>query len=96
MIHLTRLNGNPLVVNSDLIKYAESSPDTMLTLVNGEKIVVLESCEEVVSRTIAYRGRVFAEAAGHLQALPWTPVPPPPGASELLRPSTPEATSIRD
>ncbi len=44
MIHLTRLNGNPLVVNSDLIKYAESSPDTMLTLVNGEKIVVLESC----------------------------------------------------
>jgi hypothetical protein len=49
-----------------------------------------------VNRTIAYRGRVFAEAAGHLQALPWTPVPPPPGASELLRPSTPEATSIRD
>jgi flagellar protein FlbD len=79
MIHLTRLNGNPLVVNSDLIKYAESSPDTMLTLVNGEKIVVLESCEDVVNRTIAYRGRVFAEAAGHLQALAWTPL------SELTR-----------
>ena len=68
MIHLTRLNGNPLVVNSDLIKYAESSPDTMLTLVNGEKIVVLESCEEVVRRTIAYRARVQAEAAGNLFA----------------------------
>lgn len=63
MIHLTRLNGNPLVVNSDLIKYAESSPDTMLTLVNGEKIVVLESCEEVVNRTVAYRARVFGQAA---------------------------------
>jgi flagellar protein FlbD len=75
MIHLTRLNGNPLVVNSDLIKYAESSPDTMLTLVNGEKFVVLESCQEVVDRTTAYRGRVFAEAAGHLQSLPWTPSP---------------------
>jgi flagellar protein FlbD len=62
MIQLTRLNGNPLVVNSDLIKYAESSPDTVLTLVNGEKIVVLESCEDVVSRTIAYRARVFAAA----------------------------------
>jgi len=72
MIQLTRLNGNPLVVNSDLIKYAESSPDTMLTLLNGEKIVVLESCEDVVNRTIAYRGRIFAEAAGHLQALAWT------------------------
>jgi flagellar protein FlbD len=62
MIHLTRLNGNPLVINSDLIKYAESSPDTVLTLVNGEKIVVLESCEEVVNRTVAYRGCVFAAA----------------------------------
>lgn len=62
MIHLTRLNGNPLVVNSDLIKYAEASPDTVLTLVNGEKIVVLESCEDVVNRTVAYRARVFAAA----------------------------------
>jgi len=73
MIHLTRLNGNPLVVNSDLIKYVESSPDTVLTLVNGEKIVVLEACEDVVDRTIAYRARVFAEAAGRLQSLAWTP-----------------------
>ena len=37
MIELTRLNGISLVVNSDLIQYAESSPDTTLTLVNGEK-----------------------------------------------------------
>lgn len=73
MIHLTRLNGSPLVVNSDLIKYAESSPDTMLTLVNGEKIVVLESCQDVVNRTIAYRARVFAEAAR--QGLVWVPPP---------------------
>ena len=75
MIHLTRLNGNPLVVNSDLIKYAEASPDTVLTLTNGEKIVVLESCEEVVQRTIAYRGRLFGEAAAYSQALAWTPAP---------------------
>lgn len=73
MIHLTRLNGNPLVVNSDLIKYAEASPDTMLTLVNGEKIVVLESCDEVVNRTIAYRARVFGEAAHANPALGWKP-----------------------
>ena len=96
MIHLTRLNGNPLVVNSDLIKYAESSPDTMLTLINGEKIVVLESCDEVVNRTLAYRGLVFAEAAGHLQAIPWIPVPPPPGMPEILRPSTTSSTPSQD
>ena len=63
MIQLTRLNGNPLVVNSDLIKYAEASPDTVLTLVNGEKLVVLESCDEVVRRTVAYRAEVFGSAA---------------------------------
>lgn len=63
MVQLTRLNGNPLVVNSDLIKYAEASPDTVLTLINGEKLVVLESCEEVVRRTIAYRAQVFGTAA---------------------------------
>jgi len=62
MIQLTRLNGNPLVVNCDLIKYAESSPDTVLTLINGEKIVVLESCEDVVNRAVAHRARVFAAA----------------------------------
>ena len=61
MIQLTRLNGNLMVVNSDLIKYAEASPDTMLTLINGEKIMVLESCQEVVERTIAYRARLLGE-----------------------------------
>jgi len=55
MISLTRLNGSPIFVNSDLIKYAEASPDTMLTLIHGEKIVVLESCEQVVDRMTAYR-----------------------------------------
>jgi len=75
MIRLTRLNGNPLVVNSDLIKYAEASPDTMLTLINGEKVVVLESCEEVISRTIAYRAQVFAEAASCQPGPAWKPLP---------------------
>ena len=42
MIELTRLNGNPMVLNSDLIKTAEASPDTMLTLINGEKLIVRE------------------------------------------------------
>lgn len=74
MIHLTRLNGNPLVVNSELIKYAEASPDTMLTLINGEKIVVLEPCEEVISRTIAYRARIFGEATNYMPALALKPL----------------------
>jgi flagellar protein FlbD len=62
MIELTRLNGHPLVVNSDLIKLAEAIPDTTLTLVTGEKLVVLESIAEVRSRTAGYRAQVLHQA----------------------------------
>lgn len=63
MIHLTRLNGTPIYVNSDLIKYAEASPDTMLTLIHGEKIVVLESCDEVAEKINTSRANTLAELA---------------------------------
>ena len=72
MIELTRLNGHLMVVNSDLIKYAESSPDTMLTLINGEKIVVLEPCDEVIRRITAYRAMLLAEALKHIPGDRWT------------------------
>jgi flagellar protein FlbD len=55
MIELTRLNGNPLYVNCDLIKWVEAAPDTLLTLINGEKIVVRESCAELVERMQKHR-----------------------------------------
>jgi flagellar protein FlbD len=68
MIQLTRLNGIPIVLNSDLIKTAEASPDTMLTLINGEKIIVREECEEVTERVLAYRARLLAVVARRLPA----------------------------
>jgi flagellar protein FlbD len=55
MIRLTRLNNRPLVVNSDLIKFIENAPDTVITLVSGEKIVVLETAQEVINRVVEYR-----------------------------------------
>jgi uncharacterized protein YlzI (FlbEa/FlbD family) len=64
MIQLTRLNNKPLVVNSDLIKFVEQSPDTLVTLVTGEKIVVLEPAESVVARIVEFRRAV-------LQGLPF-------------------------
>ncbi len=59
MIQLTRLNGQPLVINSDLIKLIENAPDTVITLVHGEKIVVRETNEEILDRIVAYRRRVL-------------------------------------
>ncbi len=66
MIELTRLNGRPMVLNSDLIKTAEASPDTMLTLITGEKLIVREEIAEVVDRVLAYRARLLAGVAKRL------------------------------
>lgn len=59
MIQLTRLNNHPLAVNSDLIKFVEQSPDTVITLVNGEKIVVRESSQDVLERVVQFRRSVL-------------------------------------
>jgi flagellar protein FlbD len=69
MIELTRLNGALMVLNSDLIKTAEASPDTMLTLINGEKLIVRETCAEVTDRVMAYRARLLAAVARRLPSL---------------------------
>lgn len=61
MIQLTRLNNQPLTVNSDLIKFVEQSPDTLITLITGEKIVVRESAGEVVARLIEFRRSVLQD-----------------------------------
>lgn len=66
MIELTRLNGSPMMLNSDLIKTAESSPDTMLTLINGEKLIVREDTATVAERVIEYRARLLADIARRL------------------------------
>lgn len=61
MIQLTRLNNIPLIVNSDLIKLIENAPDTVLSLVTGEKIVVLESSGQVVEKIVEFRRRILSE-----------------------------------
>ena len=60
MIQLTRLNKELLVVNSDLIKLVEAAPDTVLTLITGEKLIVRESLEEVLNRIIAFRQAILS------------------------------------
>ena len=62
MILLTRLNNQPIVVNSDMIKFIENTPDTVITLGTGEKIVVLETVAEVVGEITNFRRRVVAES----------------------------------
>ena len=54
MITVSRLNGKRIVVNAELIRSVEENPDTTITLVNGDHIIVRETMDEVVSRAIDY------------------------------------------
>ena len=66
MIKLTRLNNQPLAVNSDLIKFVEQAPDTVITLVTGEKLIVRENAEEVLARIVGFRRAIL-----HGLVAPW-------------------------
>ncbi len=59
MIHLTRLNHLPVVLNSDLIEHIDVTPDTVISLTTGEKIVVLESVDQIIERVIGFRRLLF-------------------------------------
>lgn len=59
MIRLTRLNYEPFYLNPDLIQEMETTPDTVLTLSSGARIVVQEAPERVIDEVVAFRKRVF-------------------------------------
>ncbi|MBZ5591367.1 MAG: flagellar FlbD family protein [Acidobacteriia bacterium] len=59
MIQLTRLNRIPMMLNSDLIEHIEITPDTVITLTTGQKIVVLEPAHDVVERVVAFRRAIY-------------------------------------
>ena len=59
MILVTRLDGREVVINIDLVVTVEKTPDTVLTLTTGDRIMVRESLEEIVQRAVAYRHRLL-------------------------------------
>jgi flagellar protein FlbD len=59
MIRLTRINRVPLVLNADLIEHVETTPDTVISLTNGQKFVVLESSDEVIEKVVEFRREIF-------------------------------------
>lgn len=62
MVKLTRLNNTILIVNADLVEFLESTPDTIVTLTTGRKIVVRETVEEIIDKVVAYKRRFMALA----------------------------------
>ena len=57
MIKITRLNGSTLVVNSDMIEFLEATPDTIITLTPGRKVIAQESVNELIDKVVEYKRR---------------------------------------
>jgi flagellar protein FlbD len=58
MITVHRLNGQPFVVNAFHIVSIERTPDTLLTLFSGDKMLVLDRCEDIITRIEAFVGHI--------------------------------------
>ena len=70
MIYVTRLNHTSVVLNCDLIEHVETTPDTVISLTTGQKIMVLESPEEIIDRVVCFRRRLLSPEAAHLRLPP--------------------------
>ena len=62
MIAVTRLSGRPFLLNADLIEQLDSSPETVITMMDGKQYVVAESRQQVLDAIAAYRASVTAAA----------------------------------
>lgn len=62
MILLTRLDKSKVLINLDTVKYAEAAPDTVITFVNGDSVIIRESLEELDRRVVEYRVRLLTDA----------------------------------
>ena len=55
MILLTKINNNLIAVNSEVIEYIEETPDTVITLTNGDRVVVREAMTEIIEKVVQYK-----------------------------------------
>jgi flagellar protein FlbD len=63
MIALRRLNNEPIMVNPDLIEFLEATPDTVVTLTSGNKLLVRDSMSEVRDKIVEFKRRIYGPDA---------------------------------
>ena len=68
MIMVTRLNGKEFYVNPDMITFIEETPDTVVTLTDGKKLVVSEDAGRVIASIIEYRAKIYVNLPIHVRA----------------------------
>jgi flagellar protein FlbD len=62
VIKVTRLNGKEFVINTEIIEFIESTPDTVITTTTGKKVIVKEDVDEVINRVIEFKRRVLGDS----------------------------------
>ncbi len=62
MIKITRLNDTVLVINAELIEFLEATPDSIITLTTGRKVVAKESVDEIIEKVVEYKRRFLQTA----------------------------------
>ena len=63
VIALTRLNGHPVMVNSDLIEQLEETPDTVVTLTSGNRLIVRDKMAEIQEKIVAFKRRIYGPSS---------------------------------
>jgi flagellar protein FlbD len=59
LIKLTGLNNKEIILNAEHIEKLEAVPESLVTLINGNKYIVLESTDEIINRVIEYKNKIF-------------------------------------
>lgn len=62
MISLTRFDGSKFVISCEVIQYVEATPDTIITQITGDKVMVKETVDEIIDLVIDFRQKIFAGA----------------------------------
>lgn len=70
MVEVTRLNGQNVILNGDLIELIEAKPDTIVSLTTGRKIIVREAVDELIQKIFDYRRMLLADPLSHNDVLP--------------------------
>ena len=59
MIKVKKINGKDLIINAELIEFVEKTPDTIISMTTGKKIIVKDTSEELIKKVIEYRREIF-------------------------------------
>lgn len=60
MLEVTRLNGQKVIINCDLIEYIDANPDTTINLTTNNRFVVKENVQEVIEKIVEYKRKIFS------------------------------------